>query len=230
MKNEDTNTHAYFPSSSAIYEQAWVLYKKKLPLLIGINFVPVVFGIFYVLIIQNPHTTSDSSGSAILILLIGLASAFISLVSGAALLYGIIGENTVSQAYQKGWAIIWPLLWVSILSVLRVVAGLLLLVIPGVYMLVQYFFVQFVLIIEGKKGMAALSTSAAYVKGKWWKLFRIYSIVLLGYYGINYLLSLIPALFPESSLIIGELYSLVASPILTITLYILYTHCTSAKA
>jgi hypothetical protein len=164
MENKHTSTVSHFPSLSRVYEQAWKLYKQKLWIILGVNVFPVTFGLLYILLLKTPFAKNESFESGLLLFVIAIVSAVLNVVSQAALVYAIAGKHTVLQAYQKGWAIVVSFFWVDFLVILRIFVGLLLLIIPGIYMFVQYLFTEFILVVEGKKGMNALSASAAYVK------------------------------------------------------------------
>jgi hypothetical protein len=63
------------------------------------------------------------------------------------------------------------LLWLGIITTLMIGVGLVLFVIPGVYLFVALAFVIPVLLLEGLRGMAAVSRSMSLVTGRWWATF-----------------------------------------------------------
>ncbi len=69
------------------------------------------------------------------------------------------------------------ILWVTVLGALLSVLGLLLVVIPGVYLYVAFAVAVPVLLTEGVRGRKALGRSRRLVKGRWWGTF---GVVLLG--------------------------------------------------
>lgn len=60
------------------------------------------------------------------------------------------------------------LIWVTVLSLLAVMVGILLLIIPGIYLSVALAVVVPALFVEDVKGIAALRRSRHLVKGRWW--------------------------------------------------------------
>jgi hypothetical protein len=60
------------------------------------------------------------------------------------------------------------LLWIGIITGVMVVVGLILLILPGVYLIVALSMSVPVLILEGQRGMAAISRSMSLVSGRWW--------------------------------------------------------------
>ncbi len=83
------------------------------------------------------------------------------------------GEKAAPR-WQLGLNLFWPYLWINILTGLATLGGLLLFVLPGIWLSVLFSFAMFLLIDEKKKGTQALARSAELVKGRWWKtLWRI---------------------------------------------------------
>jgi hypothetical protein len=90
--------------------------------------------------------------------------------------------RAVSQLYLGGTAEagaslrfavgkIHSLLWVGLLWVIGVGIGLILLVIPGIFLLVAWSVAVPVLMVEGTKGTGAISRSQRLVKDNWWRTF-----------------------------------------------------------
>lgn len=69
------------------------------------------------------------------------------------------------------------ILWVTFLGGLLAVLGLVLLIVPGVYLYVAFAVAVPVLLTEGVKGRKALGRSRRLVKGRWWGTF---GVVVLG--------------------------------------------------
>ncbi len=64
------------------------------------------------------------------------------------------------------------------LYLLAVAAGLLLLILPGIYVAVRYAFFGFVLTIKPVSALEALNTAGALAKGRWWGLFGFFLVIL----------------------------------------------------
>ena len=69
------------------------------------------------------------------------------------------------------------ILWVTFLGGFLAVLGLVLLIIPGVYLYICFAVAVPVLLTEGMKGRQALGRSRRLVKGRWWPTF---GVVVLG--------------------------------------------------
>lgn len=77
-----------------------------------------------------------------------------------------IGDQKADM--KKAWGLFWPTIWVGILQFLVIMGGLLLLVIPGIFLSIALSFSQLSLIDRGRHGLAALSASRDLVRGRWW--------------------------------------------------------------
>jgi hypothetical protein len=87
-------------------------------------------------------------------------------------------ETTIREAYRYGYAQLWSILLVSVLVGLAVTGAFILLVIPGFFVLTRLIVSVPALVVEGKKGRAALRRSWELVTGYGWKVFG--TIVLMG--------------------------------------------------
>jgi hypothetical protein len=77
----------------------------------------------------------------------------------------------VGPTFRFAVSRIHSILWISILSGLAALLGFLLLIVPGIIVLVRFFFGSTVLVVEGKKGSKALGRSWRLAKGSFWKVF-----------------------------------------------------------
>jgi len=79
---------------------------------------------------------------------------------------------TLAHAYghilgQRRW---WRMLSTGLLLVVMAWAGLVLLVLPGVWVMVRGFLTSIVVVLEGRKGMDAIKRSFALTKGQAWRI------------------------------------------------------------
>ena len=91
---------------------------------------------------------------------------------------GYLGERAEWRA-SLGYAArrLHSILWVTILSAVISVLGLVFLIVPGIYLYVSFAVAVPVLLTEGLKGRKALGRSRRLVKGRWWGTF---GVVFLG--------------------------------------------------
>jgi len=84
----------------------------------------------------------------------------------------VVGEDPgVEQSYRFGFVRLWSVLLVSVLVGLATVAGLILFIIPGIYIGVRLAVSIQALVVEGKRGTEAMGRSWALVVGHWWHAF-----------------------------------------------------------
>jgi uncharacterized membrane protein len=66
-----------------------------------------------------------------------------------------------------------PLFAAVLLAAVGIALGLLVLIVPGIYLAVRWYFVPQAVVVEGTRGTAALSRSSALVEGFWWRTFGL---------------------------------------------------------
>jgi len=77
------------------------------------------------------------------------------------------------DAIQRGLDVFAPLLAVTVLYAAGVFAGLLLLILPGVYLFIRWVFFVPATVVDGRRGFEALERSAAAVRGSWLRVFLV---------------------------------------------------------
>ncbi len=115
-------------------------------------------------------------GLAVLVplnLFFSLASFFIGLFVAVALVAVItvlLKKETVNltSIYNFSYSKILSYLWISILTILAVLGGTILFIIPGIIFSVWFSFAAYVLVVEGKTGVQSLAASKELVKGYFW--------------------------------------------------------------
>jgi hypothetical protein len=83
------------------------------------------------------------------------------------------GALRAGQAITAGFEAFTPIFLAILLAAAGIALGLVLLIVPGVFLAVRWFFVPQAVVIEGSRGPAALRRSAEVVKGFWWRTFGI---------------------------------------------------------
>jgi hypothetical protein len=108
-------------------------------------------------------------------------------------------------------------IWVSILFGLGLFAGLLLLVVPGIFVTVAWSIATPVLLAENLRGSSAIRRSRALVRGRWWPcagvVYLMYLLELIVYFGILFVIARIVDSSGNDSLLFVEegVTSLIAS-------------------
>ncbi len=80
------------------------------------------------------------------------------------------------ESLVKGFELFTPLLLAVVLAALGIALGLLLIV-PGIYLFVRWYFVPQVVVLEGTRGPEALSASGRLIQGAWWRSFALILLV-----------------------------------------------------
>jgi hypothetical protein len=84
----------------------------------------------------------------------------------------VAGEDPgVEQSYRFGFVRLWSVLLVRVLVGLATLGGLILLVIPGIYIGVRLAVSIEALVVEGRRGTQAMGRSWGLVGGHWWHAF-----------------------------------------------------------
>jgi hypothetical protein len=80
------------------------------------------------------------------------------------------------EAVVKGFEMFTPLFFAVLLAALGIALGLLLIV-PGIYLFVRWYFVPQVVVVEKQQAAAALRGSSRLVEGAWWRTFALIVLV-----------------------------------------------------
>jgi hypothetical protein len=83
------------------------------------------------------------------------------------------------EALVSGFEAFTPIFFAVVLAAIGIAIGLLLLILPGVYVAVRWYFVPQAVVIEGERMVAALARSSQVVQGFWWRTFGLVVLVNL---------------------------------------------------
>jgi hypothetical protein len=123
----------------------------------------------------------------------------------------VAGEDpSVEQSYRFGFHRLGSVLVVSILVGLATIGGLILLVIPGIYIGVRLVVSIEALVVEGRRGTQAMARSWELVGGHWWHAF---GTLLVAWLVIGVVNSLITLPFGDTGWFVQGLVSAVATTI-----------------
>lgn len=108
-------------------------------------------------------------GVSIAVLLQLLASGFVNLAAHRIVAGEIAGEHVgTAAAVSLAFARLFPLLGAGLLALIAIMAGLVLLVVPGIWLAGCFTMISAVIAIEGVRPGRALGRSFALVRGRWW--------------------------------------------------------------
>ena len=92
------------------------------------------------------------------------------------------GSPGAREAIVKGFESFAPIFFAVLLAAAGIAVGLFLLIVPGIYLFVRWYFVPQAVVLEGARTAAALRASTRLVTGAWWRTFGLVVLVyvLLG--------------------------------------------------
>ncbi|HYP48979.1 MAG TPA: hypothetical protein VEQ61_10115 [Thermoleophilaceae bacterium] len=123
---------------------------------------------------QLSSSYDSSPGAAELIIPVAVAYLVIAPLMNAVCIHALRsiahGEQPGTRASAaKGFEAFTPLFLAVLLAAAGIALGLLLLVLPGIYLAVRWFFVPQEVVLEGARGVDALQASSRVVRGSWWR-------------------------------------------------------------
>ena len=86
------------------------------------------------------------------------------------------GSPGAREAIVKGFEAFAPIFFAVLLAAAGIALGLLLIV-PGIYLFVRWYFVPQAVVLEGARNAAALRASSRLVTGAWWRTFGLVVLV-----------------------------------------------------
>lgn len=191
--NPSNSTEHSLTPVGELFKNAFVIYKEVFlkmilfPIYAGlIGFVPVAI----VLLLWGVWSISAAfQVASVFHLVINLILGFFSVVALLFMLYvtgvGFITSYLILKdpsikfkpAMTEARKCFWQYYYVSVLSGLAVMGGVILLIIPGLIFWVWFAFSSFVFMFEGLKGVAALKRSKELAKGYWWPIVGRFAIL-----------------------------------------------------
>ena len=188
-------------------------------LILAASFVPVIGGAAGFIASLNEESAIGASVSAASVLIGLLISAVVfvfliifSIWINASLMLAVKEKNpniNIKELLKMGWGKTRSFFWISILTCLAVLAGLVLLVIPGFIFAIWFSFSSYILIWEGKKGIDALKRSKQLVKGYWWPVFGRFLLFGIIFWIASLVLGLIPVVGPLAVAFVGTPFALI---------------------
>ena len=100
-------------------------------------------------------------------------------------------QPTFSDAFNRGLAVLLPIIGLSILAYLGIMIGTMLLIIPGIYLFVRWSVAVPVLVQERLGVIESLRRSAELTKGSRWRIFALIVILYLAIIVILMLLAML---------------------------------------
>ncbi len=120
-------------------------------------------------------------------------------------------EMLFKEIFRVARKFFWKYLWLGIVTIFLLILLFILLIVPGVIFLVYWLFASIILLKEKTTVWESLKKSKQTVKGRWWRVFGYFILIML----IAIVVSSVGSLIP---IIGGFVSTLVVSPFITIFL------------
>jgi hypothetical protein len=168
----------------AVLDEAWTLYTRFFVRFFVLAVVVfAVVNLVYALLIEA--ISSDSGSAAVFLAIIGFATAIVGTTwLQGALVYAVQDardgkfDSTTGEIFARVSPAIIPLLVAGLLAGLGIAAGLILLIVPGLYLLTIWAVIAPVIVLERLPPFGAFGRSRELVSGHGWTVFAI--VVIAG--------------------------------------------------
>ena len=77
----------------------------------------------------------------------------------------------IGDELKMATSMLWPAIWISIITAVVVLAGFVLVIIPGIIFSIWYAFAYYEVVLDGERGWKAMQVSKKLVQGRWWATF-----------------------------------------------------------
>ncbi|WP_148134633.1 hypothetical protein [Candidatus Formimonas warabiya] len=169
-----------------ILDISFQLFRQKLKVYLLISLVGNIANILFYLIsgiLALTYSTEAYENTQGVVSLIGAIPLGIFYVFMTAALISATNcflnqeEVTVGKAFRLGAGRFWALVGTGLLYILGIFFGLLLFIIPGIFLMVRWFLNPQAVMMENVAGTKALGRSKELVKGYWWRSFWFVIVV-----------------------------------------------------
>lgn len=173
---------------------AWQRFHARFMPLLWLNLPPALASVFVQYLFLQPTADGRIPQPGLgfgLMLLVAAWSVWV--FASSILLLADGGERlSLEELYRKGGRYFWRIVGASILEVIGIGAGLIALVIPGIYLAVRWLPLQFALVEEDLGVFAAFRRSGELMSGHWWasfwRSFVVNLLIALGFGAVMILL------------------------------------------
>ncbi len=243
---------AELPKSKQILKESWAIYKNRFKTLITIILIPATCYLLFILLgaliaAITGGLLKQSPGSIQVLAIVGIILAAIAVIffiylyvwATVAQLYAIKDQTEGigwKESFKRSRPKINPFFFTGLLNGLAVLGGMILFIIPGIIFALWFSQSPYIVIEEGLNNTAALKRSKYYVKGRISQIFGKLFYVGIITFGIYIGLMIILAIFGSLTGIkynnlswIGNIFSLVWTPLVTVYGYQVYKYCKATR-
>ncbi len=208
-----------------LFSSSWQLYKERFRILIKIALIPAL------LILLGSIIMQAGSPTALIGLLFSIAGGILAVFASIAAIIALDQKTDFDESYRRSVPLFWPFIWISILTALATLGGFVMLIVPGIILAVALTFSKYLIILENRRGLDALTQSRAYVKGYWWASLGRFILLLLCF-GAVMLVVYLPAILILGKVVGGLVYAillLLITPFSSVYLYEVYKNLVALK-
>lgn len=161
-----------------LFKKSFEFYKSKFYIIITLALIPFVNFAITSVLMGSFEVKKDGIGFYVGLVLIVLIFSLVALVVNfwveLAFFYAIKEKDAKTDAkslLKFSWPNIYSYAWIAFLMGIIMMAGFLLLIIPGIIFSIWFSLSLYVFVFEEVKGMKALKRSKELVYGYWWPVF-----------------------------------------------------------
>lgn len=180
------------PPVGELFSKAWALYRSRFKTLLLLTVIATIVtpivnlillgigfsaGLANILVGSATKTVGLTTGTVIAGIIIaivgGILSGILTIMSNAASVLALAGngQEGASALLRRAYGMVWAIVGAGILAGLVTFGGTALFVIPGIIVGVGLLFTTMVVVLENRRGLAALRRSMALVNPRWFGVF-----------------------------------------------------------
>jgi hypothetical protein len=209
---------------SGVLDEAWRMYKAHARHLLAIAFVIYLIAAVITAVLAL-------AGGTVGLLLGSLVSVIAAFVLQATLIKAVQdvrdgrADLSISETVNEALPFIWSVAGASVLAGIAITIGLILIIVPGLFLITIWAVIIPVIVIERSGVLASFGRSRELVRGRGWHVFGTLVIVYIIMLVVNIILGLIFAALPRvlgyglSSVIAGTLISPFLALVVTLVYY-----------
>ncbi len=184
-------------SLGEVLDTGWKLYVENFLLFVSFSLVVGIPGGLLAGFLTQSVSGDDVSAALMSLLAYMLILLVVSPLASAATTRAVAGRYlnepvSFGGAWSYALQLLLPLLGAILLAGLLIVGGLILLVIPGLYLMLRFTFISQAVVVERLGGSRALKRSGALMKGNYGRLIALYLIYFVFSYAIGFLMEMLP--------------------------------------
>jgi hypothetical protein len=219
---------------SGVLDEAWRMYKTHARHLLAIAFVIYLIAAIITALLAL-------AGGNVGLLLGSLVSVIAAFVLQATLIKAVQdlrdgrADLSISETVNEALPYIWSVAGASILAGIAITIGLILIIVPGLFLITIWAVIIPVIVIERSGALASFGRSRQLVRGRGWHVFGTLVIVYIIMLAVNIILGLVFSALPHvlgdglSSVISGTLISPFLALVVTLVYYRLFETMTPAS-